>query len=419
MKNLHRIVVSAILLGGGATVIAACGPEVTSETEESFGKTRIPLQTTSSKGIVYRLQPAGFTIQSTDDPALPPDTYNAPTTEDTFTADLPIGNYNVTLDEGWRLRRRVVANDGTVTYSVLAIEDTLLLSDQTQPVAIVEQEVSSMVFAFKVGDDLIQFGEGRLEVDITVDDSEAPDCLNNNDCPDGICDPSTSECVGCLTDSHCADGVCDVSILECVGCLSDGDCTTTQYCEASSSECVDAKTDFADSGFMSAGAWDVSGAAAVDTGATGSADAGAAYFSPTAVCEGGSVSQALDLWFVVADGPHEVTLNTDIEEAVDSFIYDDGAASVTFGSFKQALSTLRDYNPFTAQSLCLGERAYQKGTSIGFSADVPSQCAYASPPYDEAPPVAVDNVSITAAPACPAIGEVINGDFEAGDTGWC
>ncbi len=409
---------SAILLTSGATVLASCSPEVTSETEQSFGQTRIPLQTTSSKGIVYRLQPAGFTIQNTDDPSLPADVRNAPTSEDTFTTDLAIGNYDVTLNDGWRLKRKVVANDGTVTYSTLAVEDTLLLSDQTQSVAIVEQEVSPMVFAFKVGDDLIQFGEGRLEVDITVDDAEAPDCLNNNDCPDGVCDPSTSECVGCLTDSNCGDGVCYQATQECVGCLSDEDCTTGQYCDATTSECVDAKTDFADGGFMSGAPWDASGAATVDTGATGNADAGVAYFTPTAVCEGGSVTQPLDLWFVSADGPHEVTLNVDVEEAVDSFANERGAAAVTFGSFKQALSELYYWGGFSAQSLCLGERAYQIGTAIGFSGAASNECSYSSAPYDGVSPFAIDNVAIAAAPSCPAIGEVINGDFEAGDTGW-
>ena len=418
MKNLHRVIVSAILLTSGTGVIASCSPEVTSETEQSFGQTSIPLQTTSSKGIVYRLQPAGFTIQNTDDPSLPADVHNAPTTEDTFTTDLAIGNYDVTLNDGWRLKRKVVANDGTVTYSTLAVEDTLLLSDQTQSVAIVEQEVSPMIFAFKVGDDLIQFGEGRLEVDITVDDSEAPDCLNNNDCPDGVCDPSTSECVGCLTDGNCADGVCDLSTQECVGCLSDDDCTTAQYCDLGTSECVDPQTDFADPDFMTGVPWDINGAATVDTGATGNTDAGVAHFTPTAICEGGSVTQDLDLWFVAADGPHEVTLNVDVEEAVDSFLNERGEAAVTFGSFKQALGELYYGGGFTAQSLCLGERAYQAGTAIGFAGAPPSECSGASAPYDRVSPFAIDNVAVAAAPSCPAVGEVINGDFEAGDTGW-
>jgi hypothetical protein len=419
VKTINSVLVTALVLGGVSGLSVGCSMDTdsASESAEAVGQTRIPLQTTSAKGEVYRLSPARFIITDLGDPLATPQTLNAPVDDLTFTVDLPIGNYNVTLDTNWRLRRRVDDGLGGVIWDLIDVGDTLLLSPASQDLEILEQEVTQMLLAFKVGDDLIQFGEGRLEVVMTVDDGE---CATDSDCTDGVCDPATLACVECLADGDCAFGVCDAATLACVACESDADCAVG-VCDPQAGVCFDPTTTFDDQGFEGDPiVWTLAGGAAIQPTDPGNDEIGRAFFSPTAVCEGGSVSQDLDLEWVAADGPHEMTVNVLVESTVAYQSYDryDGGVHASFGGFLQKLPASGDSTQWREQTVCLGERAYQASSSIGFAPQVQENCSTDSAPYDNIKPLAIDNASIAPSSACPAVGEVLNGDFDAGAFGW-
>lgn len=64
------------------------------------------------------------------------------------------------------------------------------------------------------------------------------ECTNDDHCPDGVCDPS-NVCVECTNDDHCPDGVCDEPNTTCVGCLENTDCPAeTPVCDRDNTTCV-------------------------------------------------------------------------------------------------------------------------------------------------------------------------------------
>ncbi len=71
-------------------------------------------------------------------------------------------------------------------------------------------------------------------------------CLNNNECGNGVCDTTTKSCVECLGDQDCTDRVCLVGATTednaCVECRGNGECLTAEasLCSASNecSACV-------------------------------------------------------------------------------------------------------------------------------------------------------------------------------------
>ncbi len=117
--------------------------------------------------------------------------------------DLPIGEYEVGLNDGWALRRQIVAANGDITYDTIPASDRILTSPNPQSVQITEQNVSNVTFTFLVGDDVVSFGEGRLGVSATVEecaDSESSacnaQCSDDTDCADlMVCDVASSQCV--------------------------------------------------------------------------------------------------------------------------------------------------------------------------------------------------------------------------------
>ena len=88
-------------------------------------------------------------------------------------------------------------------------------------------------------------------------------CLRDEDCLSGHCEPTSFQCVSCYDDSHCAGGVClaeqffcvectqdshcgsglcDVPSRQCVGCGSDSDCDDANSC--TSDECFEGRCQY-------------------------------------------------------------------------------------------------------------------------------------------------------------------------------
>lgn len=120
-------------------------------------------------------------------------------------------------------------------------------------------------------------------------------CLNNADCPGGVCDLSDNTCVQCLGDADCTGGVCDLSSNSCVQCLGDGDCATGVCDEPAQAcvPCVDAQTGAAvDDGCSSSLPLCVGAAcvACVDD-VSGAADLGCSVATP--VCRSGATPECV------------------------------------------------------------------------------------------------------------------------------
>ncbi len=49
-------------------------------------------------------------------------------------------------------------------------------------------------------------------------------CMENVDCPAGVCLREAHVCVGCMKHSQCVSGLCSISTHICIGCKADYQC---------------------------------------------------------------------------------------------------------------------------------------------------------------------------------------------------
>lgn len=147
-----------------------------------MSQVRLPLETTTPSGDIYRL--AG-SIQFTPVPAGPPEVFILDGTESvmTFSFFAPPGTrYTVALLPGWRLERV----DGGVPSPV----DALLVTPEPIEVTPIEGGAVTVPLAFVVGDDIaVQFG-GTSDISVRLDVTELS--------------PPTSLC---RSGSHCLHGL--------------------------------------------------------------------------------------------------------------------------------------------------------------------------------------------------------------------
>ncbi|MEC8022808.1 MAG: hypothetical protein VX223_02675 [Myxococcota bacterium] len=68
-------------------------------------------------------------------------------------------------------------------------------------------------------------------------------CYSDSHCSGGVCLPEQFFCVECFDDLHCGSGVCDVPQYRCIGCGTDSDCDDTNDCTAE--QCVDGSCQYA------------------------------------------------------------------------------------------------------------------------------------------------------------------------------
>lgn len=227
-----------------------------------MGRVEVALTSTSSSGIQYRLRNGTFRITGIATKTLSSDAQpDAPT----LTAELPAGGYSVELAPGWSLQKRTASGGYESVKAALG---------SANPVAftIVEQQSTSVLFRFRVGNDVIQFGNGRLTVQIEVDDCQpdaggacgsggaasdaAPDGVGasgsggtggaNEDAGFGDAGASGEDGgVSCFADGQCAGGQCtggqvsQVCLLPGDQCTSHADCRRFEYCDGAG-HCVPA-----------------------------------------------------------------------------------------------------------------------------------------------------------------------------------
>ena len=193
-----------------SVVPALAGCQLADQAEAATGTVSLPLTATATSGDQYRLVNGNFVVTGAQTVNL---SSNSDPTASVLTADLPVGGYVVTLNSGWQLQKLDPAT-GTLTQV-----DAVLVSPTSQAVNIGEQQTALVTFQFRAGEDVIQFGQGRLNVAIAVDDGRLVCGAGTADCDgDGSCDDltrSVTNCgacgVVCTGGGQCVAGVCQNS----------------------------------------------------------------------------------------------------------------------------------------------------------------------------------------------------------------
>jgi hypothetical protein len=225
----------------------------------------------------------------------------------------------------------------------------------------------------------------------------------------GTCEPDCT-----MTSLSCANGVCadDGGVAECV-CESTW---TGQECAA----CVTGYTlegdtcvwtgGPADGVFQTTSTWTAERGAAVNAAGDGRVSAGEGEFSSDSRCDGPTIGQAFDM----PQYSESEALIARFNVKHVSGAFESGLLWFGTGGGWTMAKNLENLWSWQTVEMCLGERAYGAGTEINFSAGAPRYCdSSAGDVYLDDVEYVVDTEGI-----CPAPGEAINGDFEAGATGW-
>jgi len=193
----------------------------------------------------------------------------------------------------------------------------------------------------------------------------------------------------------------------------DGDpCNADDRCDGAGTCSGEPLVPIVDGGFETAAAWRTTGTALVDTTAPGHDEAGEGRLPDTAVCALDEISQTVTMPSIDDCGPARLIfwVGSLTPFAPGSFL----AANMS-GNWIVFEDMVM--NEWLNVSNCLGEAAYGGSFEVTFaSAFLPSTCGSPMPPTQG---LTIDNVSIVFDPLCPHVGEVTNGDLEAGDgRGW-
>lgn len=160
MKSAHLLFAFACL-SASAIVSTGCAIDGSNETE-GVGTVRMPLRAVSDDGTEYQLRQAEFDISGPQTVTVLSEDY---LTQDAAQVVLGVGDYQVELTGTWQMERIV---DGMPE----AVEATLVSGN---PVAfsIQDQGVSAVTFRFEVEGEVVEMGEGVLELRIEVDEIES------------------------------------------------------------------------------------------------------------------------------------------------------------------------------------------------------------------------------------------------------
>ncbi|WP_437675781.1 hypothetical protein [Sorangium sp. So ce131] len=214
--------------------------------------------------------------------------------------------------------------------------------------------------------------------------------------PDGRCDG----------DLACAEGVCTPGC----GCLG-GDTTEGGACTWEGG--------LLDASMQSPSAWKATGGARIDPGAEGDGNAGAGVVGPDAVCALDGIYQSFTMPDAACAVPFQLTFSTRLSCNAPTGCFSPPALGVRVNggySYDGLWLNAR----WTPTRICLGPRAHGGLTELFLGpSHVPIHC----PARDEEGSsftLEFDNIAIRPAPAdeCALPGEVLNGDFERGSSGW-
>lgn len=167
-NSFLRVVTVQTCLGviGGALLSSACSGDGSAEQADSArstGSLSLPLTAIGASGAVYRLRQASFAVESLEGgPGAVLFSEQDPLAS-TLESTLPSGNYVVTLQSGWFLEKAVGNDVSTVSAA--------LISPSVQGVSVQVNGESTLAFVFETNGEVLEFGQGRLVIDIEVNEN--------------------------------------------------------------------------------------------------------------------------------------------------------------------------------------------------------------------------------------------------------
>ena len=158
LRSGWMLLVAALPL---VSVQTSCSEQSPQEISDA-GTLQLRLTGQSSAGHTYRLRdadleitgPTNVTLHSEDDPDA-----------ESLRRDLQAGPYEMLLQDGWFLERQ--DEDGTFVPV-----EAILMSANPAPFEIVAEETTNVQFKFQAGDEIVDLGDGTLEVSIAVEEEE-------------------------------------------------------------------------------------------------------------------------------------------------------------------------------------------------------------------------------------------------------
>ncbi len=189
------------LMAAAAPALIACSVEH-GDAREAAGSLNLNLSGTGSSGSKYRLRNATFTVAGPKAATLSSETnVDSPVIKQ----ELPAGNFLITLKTGWTLEK---STDGGMTFANVK---AVLTSANPAGFTIFDQGQTTVAFSFNAGDDVVQLGDGTLNVVINVNDGcPAGQSSCGNACVDLHSDPFNCGACGlfCGFGNQCVNGVC-------------------------------------------------------------------------------------------------------------------------------------------------------------------------------------------------------------------
>ncbi len=226
MRTLTLRTLACVFATFGAASVAACSSD-DAQGESQIGTVSVKLVGTSTSGASYRLRNGEFTVTGAAAAAF--STESDPDAA-SIAVTLPPGAYELGLADGWYLEKLVGG-----AYSQV---NATLTSANPSPFSITSQSTTGVVLQFSSDGEIIQMGDGTLDVSINVDDLN---CAVGQVVCNGACVSVTSDASNCgscgnacasTPPSSCVNGICVADNCSVAGQV-DCDGATANGCETS------------------------------------------------------------------------------------------------------------------------------------------------------------------------------------------